>query len=61
MEQSRWKSPVLWTATVANIALIVGLLLPQVDVSVYVRVAGIVVGMLVQFGILNNPTNKTGI
>ena len=53
--QSKWKSPVLWTSTVANIAIIVGLFIPSFNIEPYVQAIGIVITMLVQFGILNSP------
>jgi hypothetical protein len=56
--QNRFKSPVLWTSTIANISAIVGILSPQLDLDPYVKVAGIVIVMLVQFGILNNASFK---
>ena len=59
MEQSKWKSPVVWTATIANVAMLVGLFWPALDIGPYVQAAGVVVTMLVQFGILNNPNSKT--
>jgi uncharacterized membrane protein len=61
MTQSRWKSPVLWTATIANIAIIVGIFLPAFDAAPYVKAIGIIITMLVQFGVMNNPTNKSGV
>jgi len=60
MEQSRWKSPVLWGTTVANLAVIVGILAPAFDVQPYVKIIGIVIVMLTQFGIFNSPTTKKG-
>lgn len=58
--QNRFKSAPLWIATVANLAIIIGLFMPELDVEPYVQALGVVITMLVQFGILNNPTNKQG-
>jgi uncharacterized membrane protein len=57
MTQSKWKSPVLWTATIANIAILVGLFWPTFKIDAYVQAAGVVVTMLIEFGILNNPNS----
>jgi len=60
MEQPKWRSPVVWGATIANIASIVGLFWPTFEIGPWVQLAGVIVVILVQFGILNNPNNKTG-
>jgi len=60
MTQNRLKSPVVWTSTIANIAIIVGLFIPSFDIAPWVQAAGVVIAMLVQFGILNNGTNPDG-
>jgi uncharacterized membrane protein len=56
--QNRFKSAPLWIATVANIAIIIGLFMPELNLEPYVQAIGVLITMLVQFGILNNPTNK---
>jgi len=60
MEQSRWKSPVVWTTGAALLALVLkswfGVEIPNFD--------AIVTGALalgVAIGIINNPTSKTSI
>ena len=58
--QNRFRSAVLWTATIANIAILVGIFMPSFNIAPYIRALGIVISMLVQFGILNNPTNSKG-
>lgn len=58
--QPLWKSSVVWVSTIANVAAIVALVWPSLDIAPWVRIAGIVVTMLVQFGILNNGTNPKG-
>jgi uncharacterized membrane protein len=58
MQQSRFKSAILWMSTVANLAIIVGILWPTLNVEPYVRIIGVIIAMLVEFGILNNPTKK---
>ena len=62
MGQSRWKSPVLWGAI---IALVLGVLIDVGVLSVSQQeqvntVVSKVLELLVLFGILNDPTNKTG-
>ena len=58
MNQPKWKSPVVWISTIANIALIVGLFLPSLDVSIYVQAAGVIIALVTQFGVLNSPASK---
>lgn len=53
--QNKWKSPVLWTSTVANIAIIIGLFIPSFNIQPYVQAIGVLITMLIQFGILNSP------
>lgn len=61
--QNRLKSPVFWTAIVAQILSILvyaGILMPEASEAIQ----GIVVAVceiLTVFGIFNNPTNKTGV
>lgn len=62
MEQNRIKSPVLWSALVAQILSILVLLdviAPTQSETINAVVAA-VLQMLVAFGVLNNPENKTG-
>lgn len=62
MEQNRIKSPVLWAALVAQILSILVLLdviAPTQSETINAVVAA-VLQMLVAFGVLNNPENKTG-
>jgi len=59
MEQSRWKSPVAWSALAALLFFVVktwfGFEIPGWDDFVT-----LVIAAGVAFGIFNNPTNKTG-
>jgi uncharacterized membrane protein len=63
--QSRWKSYVLWAALVAQVVIIADATgfwnLIGVDKSVALTVVESVLGILVLFGVINNPTNKTGL
>lgn len=62
MIQNRWKSPVVWGAVAAQaLALLVAL--GVIDVGMSEAVQAVVVAVLevlVLFGVLNNPTDKTG-
>ena len=62
MEQNRIKSPVLWAALVAQILSILVLLdvLAPTQSETINQVVAAVLQMLVAFGVLNNPENKTG-
>ena len=64
MEQSRWKSPVLWAAVFAQIVAIgqfTGLWAKiGIDTGMVGDVVASVLQLLVLFGILNDPVNKTG-
>lgn len=60
MEQNRIKSPVLWSALVAQILSILVLLdviAPTQSETINAVVAA-VLQMLVAFGVLNNPSDK---
>ena len=62
MEQNRFRSPVLWTTVVT---LILGLLMQlgiigDAQNEQIMQIVGTVLELLAIFGILNNPTNKTG-
>jgi len=57
----RWKSPVLWTAIVAQVVSIL-LMVGAINVGIgdqVNQVAGGVLQLLVLVGVLNNPTDKT--
>ena len=62
MEQNRIKSPVLWAALVAQILSILVLLdvVAPTQSETINQVVAAVLQMLVAFGVLNNPENKTG-
>lgn len=64
MEQSRWKSPVFWGSVVAqiiSIGQITGMWAKYgIDTGVIGDVVAGVLQLGVLFGLLNNPTNKTG-
>jgi uncharacterized membrane protein len=64
MEQSRWKSPVFWGAVVAqiiSIGQITGIWAKYgIDTGVIGDVVAGVLQLGVLFGLLNDPTNKTG-
>jgi uncharacterized membrane protein len=60
MEQSRWKSPVVWASVVAqilSILVLTGVLMPGLSDTIN-TVVGSVLQMLVVLGVLNNPTDK---
>lgn len=61
--QNRLKSPVFWTAIVAQVLSILvyaGIILPETSEAIKAVIAS-VCEILVVFGIFNNPTNKTGV
>ena len=62
MEQNRIKSPVLWAALIAQILSILVLLdvVSPTQSETINQVVAAVLQMLVAFGVLNNPENKTG-
>jgi len=59
MEQTRWKSPVAWSAIAALLFFVVktwlGFEIPGWD-----QFVTLVIAVGVAFGIFNNPTDKTG-
>jgi len=59
MEQSRWKSPIAWSAIAALLFFVVktwfGFEIPGWD-----QFISLVIAAGVAFGIFNNPTDKTG-
>ena len=57
--QNRLKSAVVWGAVLAQVLLVIGLVNPEITDTVKI-VGGSVIEVLTLFGILNNPTNKTG-
>jgi uncharacterized membrane protein len=60
MKQSRWDSPVLWGAIVAqvlSILVLTGVIDVSQSQSINVVVAAIL-QMLVAFGVINDPTSK---
>jgi len=62
MEQSRWKSPVLWSAIAAQVIALMQMTgafeAMGLDAGLVGDVIAGVLQMLVLFGILNSPTNK---
>ncbi|HBN82841.1 MAG TPA: holin [Clostridiales bacterium] len=58
-QQSRWRSKVVWVAMLALIYFVlkewIGFEIPKWDIFVT-----LLLGVLTGFGILNNPTNKSG-
>ena len=54
--KTRLKSPVVWVAVIAQIAIIVALFSPTVSEEVK-TIGTCVVEILTLFGILNNPTD----
>mgnify|MGYP001321864061 CR=1 FL=1 len=60
MNQSRWKSPVLWSAAVAQIVSLL-ILLKVIDTGMgdmVNQVAAGVLQLLTLFGVVNNPTSS---
>lgn len=61
MIQNRIKSPVLWTSLISALFLILkGLGIYEIDNELLSKITDIVLSILTAFGIINNPTNKTG-
>jgi uncharacterized membrane protein len=64
MKQSRWQSPVLWAAVVAQVITILQITgafrAMGIDAGVVGDVAAAIMQILVLFGVLNDPTNKAG-
>ena len=61
MEQNRFKSVVTWAAIVSfvlSMLVTTGVILPDASEAITGAVSG-VLNMLVVFGVLNNPTDKT--
>ena len=61
MTQEKWKSPVVWvTLATAVVGFLVNTLELNIDSETVLAMVNAGVTLLVGFGILNNPTNKTG-
>ncbi len=61
MTQKKWKSPVVWvTLATAVVGFLVNTLELNFDSELVLAMVNAGVTLLVGFGILNNPTNKTG-
>lgn len=64
MEQNRFKSVVLWTAVLAQVMSIAGLVglwdLIGLSSDTFQGIMTAALQILVIFGVLNNPTNKIG-
>ena len=56
----RFKSPVLLTAILAQILLVVGFFVPQLSEPVKI-VGGAIIQILILFGIVNNPTDPNNL
>lgn len=62
MEQNRFQSPVLWAALAAQLLSML-VLLGVIDTGMSEAIDGVVgavLQLLAAFGVLNNPTNKSG-
>ena len=62
MEQNRFKSPVLWSALAVQLLSML-VLLGVIDTGLSEAIEGVVASLLqllVAFGVLNNPTNPSG-
>ena len=62
MEQNRYKSPVLWAALCAQLLSML-VLLGVIDTGMSDAIRAVVVALLellTTFGVLNNPTNPSG-
>lgn len=62
MEQNRYRSAVLWSALAAQLLSML-VLLGVVDTGLSDAIEGVVASLLqllVAFGVLNNPTNPSG-
>lgn len=62
MEQNRFKSPILWSALAAQLLSML-VVLGVIDTGLSEAIEGVfaaVVQLFVAFGVLNNPTNPSG-
>lgn len=62
MEQNRFKSPILWSALAAQV-LVILVTLGVIDTGLSEAIEAVVTSLLqllVTFGVLNNPTNPSG-
>lgn len=57
--QNRLRSKVVWMSVLGQVLLVVGLFLPNISNEVKV-VGGAIIEIFTLFGVLNNPTNKSG-
>ncbi len=61
MTQEKWRSPVVWvTLATAVVGFLVNTLELNINSELVLAMVNAGVTLLVGFGILNNPTNKTG-
>ena len=58
MKQNRLRSPIVWITTITNVGTIAKILADNPDINAWVKIGIILVGLAVEFGILNNPTSK---
>lgn len=58
-KQNRLKSPVVWLAVLGQLILVIGLVNPRIS-DVLKIIGSAVIESLTLFGILNDPTNRTG-
>lgn len=63
MDQSRWKSPVLWASAVAQVVSLL-ILLGVIDTGlgdIINQVAAGILQLLTLFGVVNNPTSASSL
>lgn len=61
MEQNRFKSWALWTAIAALVIFVVKTATGYDLGPIWDELADLLLPVLVGFGVINNPTNKTGL
>jgi len=63
MEQSRWKSPILWASLVAQTVTLLLLfnLISVSDADTVNRAVAIILQILAGIGVVNNPTNSSAL
>jgi uncharacterized membrane protein len=59
MSQNRWKSKVVWIGILSQVLIVIGVFVPSISDPVKIVGAAIIEGLTL-FGLLNDPTNKTG-